>query len=166
MRDLTLVTLLAVHACSHAFTSPWKAAALYASFSLPPPFLVNAASFPRFLHDMSHGVPTRVMRCSWQEFAKVSARVFVYRSCSGEMTFDNFHQQILLLLLLGEMAMCLAGIPRKSAFHRRKFSTNSSPFGRIQQVQNAISCHHFGAINLNSIEISAGHGTNKHLQYK
>jgi len=44
-----------------------------------------------------------------------------------------------------------------------KFSTNLSPSGRIRQVQNTISCHTSGTMNLNSIRLSTVRG---HAPYK
>jgi len=52
---------------------------------------------------------------------------------------------------------------------RGKFTTNPSPYGRIRQVQNTYSCHHFDAINskLNWIITALGSAVlNKDLKYK
>ena len=52
---------------------------------------------------------------------------------------------------------------------RGKFTTNPSPYGRIRQVQNTYSCHHFDAINskLNWIIAAPGSAVlNKDLNYK
>ena len=55
---------------------------------------------------------------------------------------------------------------RQMCSHRRKYTTNPSPYGRIRQVQNTTSCHNFDSNKLNPSTAPGAEVLNKDLLYK